>query len=186
MVPPIVNPEGGVLGLSVIPGYRPFAIGGDVEDPQYVWDNFIMPIYFDPDVSMLHYRGIPGVSYRIENGAMIDNSEVTGVGLGLRSPLNQDMQFPYKLSPLLQKGIEVETEFDRWFSNHEAYIVADVPVVSVPEYDLVAGDMVDKMRELFWKYVLGEHSFDEMMAQYDAYKGEIGSDSILRKVNEAH
>lgn len=186
MVPPIVNPDGGVLGLSVIPGYRPFAIGGDVEDPQYVWDNFVMPIYFDPDVSMLHYRGIPDVSYRIEDGVMIDNSDVSGVGLGLRSPLNPDMEFPYELSPLLQRGIELETEFDRWFSGHANYVVAETPVVSVPEYDLVAGDMAEKMEELFWKYVLGEHSFDEMIAQYDAYKDEINFDTILRKVNEAH
>lgn len=186
MLPPIENPDGGVLGLSVIPGYRPYAITGAAEDPQFVWDNFIEPIYFDPEVSMLAYRGIPDVSFRVEDGVMIDNSEASGVGLGLRTPLNPDIEFPYQLSPLLERGIEIETEFGRWFANHEEYVVADTPVVAVPEYDNVASDMNEKMEELFWRYVLGEHGFEEMMEQYEAYKQEIGFDSILARINEVH
>ncbi len=186
MVPPIENPEGGVLGLSVIPGYRPFAITSGAEDPQFVWDNFIEPIYFDPDVSMLHYRGIPDVSYRVEDGVMINNSDESETGLGLRTPLNPDIRFPYKLSPVLERGIELETQFGRWFAVHEDFVVADVPLVAVPEYEAIAADMGEKMQELFWRYVLGEHDFEAMIEQYEAYKREVNFDSILQKINDAH
>jgi putative aldouronate transport system substrate-binding protein len=186
MVPPIENPDGGVLGLSVIPGYRPYAITSGAEDPQFVWDEFVEPIYFDPEVSMLFYRGIPDVSYRVEDGVMIDNSDASGVGLGLRTPLNPDIEFPYEMSPLLERGVEIETQFGRWFASHEEYVVADTPIVVVPEYDAIAEDMHEKMEELIWRYVLGDYGFDEMMEQYAAYKQEIDFDAILRKINDVH
>lgn len=53
----------------------------------------------------------------------------------------------------------------------------------VPAYDMIQSDMGDKKDELFWKYVIGEHSFEEMMKQFEAYKKEVDFDSILAQIN---
>jgi hypothetical protein len=116
---------------------------------------------------------------------MVDNSDRSGVGMGLRSPVNPEIKLPYGMEPLTQKGSELETEFDGWFSKYESYVVAEEPSASVPDFDMVYDDMKDKKNELFWKYVLGELTFQQMMSQFDAYKKEIGYADILKQINEA-
>ena len=185
IVPPIVNPKGGVLGMSVSPGYRPFCIMTASSDPQFVWDKVIETVYLNTDGVMLLSRGIPSVSYRIEGGTLVDNFDRSGEHMGLRSPLNPDIVFPYKLAALNQRGVDLETEFDRQFAKHGDYLVAANPSAVVPEFDMIREDMGDKKQELFWKYVLGEHTFEQMMAKFDAYKKEVGFSEILKKINAA-
>ena len=185
IVPPIVNPNGGVLGLSVVPGYRPFVITKDAASPAFVFEKFIETIYLTVDGALLQTRGVPNVNYRVENGVMVDNSDVSGVGMGLRSPFNPAIKFPYAMEPLTQKGSEIESKYDSYFSKYGDYIVADEPSAVVPDFDLIYDDMKDKKNEVFWKYVLGELSFDEMMSQFEAYKKEINFDAILKQINEA-
>lgn len=183
LVPPIENPKGGVLGVSLEPGYRPFCIMSAAKDPQFVWDNFIEPLYLTTDGHMLLFRGIPNASYKIVNGIMEDNFDESGIHMGMRSPLNPDIEFPYKMAPLNQKAVDIQAKMDGWLSKYGYYCVAEEPTVTVPEYDMVRGDMGDKKNELFWKYVIGEHDFAEMMRQFEAYKKEVDFDSILAKIN---
>ena len=49
---------------------------------------------------------------------------------------------------------------------------------------MIYDDMKDKKNQLFWKYVIGEHSYDEMTKQFEAYKKEIDFDSILAEINQ--
>ena len=63
--------------------------------------------------------------------------------------------------------------------------VDETPGVSVPNFDMVYDDMKDKKNEVFWKYVLGELSFDQMMNQFEDYKKEINFDDILKQINDA-
>jgi len=49
IVPAIRNPKGGVLGFSIVPGYRPYVITKAAKDPQFVWDNFIEKHYPYPE-----------------------------------------------------------------------------------------------------------------------------------------
>ncbi len=183
IVPAIRNPKGGVLGFSIVPGYRPFVIMKAAKDPQYVWDNFIENMYLNPEVVMLWERGIPNVEYRIENGIFVDNFKESGVHLNTRSPFNPEIKFPYKLPPLAEKAVEMELKFDSNFSKNQDYIVVDEPSTTVPAFDTIYGDFKDKKNQLFWKYVLGEHSFDDMMKQFEAYKKEVGFDDILAQIN---
>jgi hypothetical protein len=81
-------------------------------------------------------------------------------------------------------GVEMELKFDSYFSKNQDYIVVDEPSAVVPAFDTIYSDMKDKKNQLFWKYVLGEHSFDDMMKQFEAYKKEIDFDSILTQINE--
>jgi ABC-type glycerol-3-phosphate transport system substrate-binding protein len=184
LVPPLRNPKGGVLGLAVVPGYRPYVIMKSTKDPQFVWDKFIEPAYLNPEMVMLVERGIPNVSYKVENGIFIDNFEESGDHLGTRSPFNPEIKFPYKLPPLAEKAVEIETKYDGYFSKNGEYVVVDEPSVAVPAFDEIYSDMKDKKNQLFWKYVLGEHSFDDMMKQFEAYKKEINFDNILAQINE--
>jgi hypothetical protein len=184
IVPAIRNPKGGVLGFSIVPGYRPFVIMKAAKDPQFVWDNFIEPLYLEPEVVMLWERGIPNVEYTIENGIFVDNFKQSGVHLGTRSPFNPEISFPYKLPPLAEKAVEMELKFDSNFSKNQDYIVADEPSVTVPAFDTLYGDFKDKKNQLFWKFILGEHSFDDMMKQFEAYKKEVDFDNILAQINE--
>ncbi len=167
-----------------MPGYRPFCITSASAGPQFVWDNFIEPLYLDREAVMLFVRGIPDVSYKVENGMFVDNFEESGVHLGVRSPFNPDIKFPYTLPPLVERGVAIETKYDGWFSQHETYVVAEEPSTFVPEYDAIYKDMKEKKNQLFWKYVLGEHSFDDMVQQFGAYKKEVGFDDILSQINE--
>ncbi len=183
LVPPIKNPKGGVLGMMVEPGYRPFCIMSSAKDPQFVWDNFIEPLFLETDGVMLQYRGIPNVSYKVENNIMMDNFDESGDHIGMRSPLNPDIEFPYQMAPLNQKAVEIQGQFDLWFSEVGDYAVAEEPSVVMPEFDMIEDDMDDKKDELFWKYVIGEHSFEEMMKQFEAYKKEVDFDSILAEIN---
>ena len=184
MVPPIRNPKGGVLGLSIVPGYRPYVIMKATKDPQFVWDKFIEPLYLNPEAVMLEERGIPNVSYKIENNTFIDNGDASGDSLGTRSPFNPEIKFPYSLPPLAEKAVQIETRYDGYFSKNEDYVVADEPSVTLPAFDEIYKDFKAKKNQLFWKYVLGEHSFDDMMKKFEAYKKEIDFDSILAQINE--
>ena len=67
-----------------MPGYRPFCITSASAGPQFVWDNFIEPLYLDREAVMLFVRGIPDVSYKVENGMFVDNFEESGVDLYFR------------------------------------------------------------------------------------------------------
>jgi len=183
LVPPIKNPNGGVLGLSVVPGYRPFCITSMAANPQFVWDKFIETVILTTEGSMLLSRGIPGISYKVVDNTFEDNFEESGTHMKTRPPLNPNIKFPYKLPPLMQRGAELEAQFSQWFSENSAYAVAEEPSVSVPAFDMIHDDMKDKKNQLFWKYVMGEHSFEEMMKQFDSYKKEIDFDSILAEIN---
>jgi ABC-type glycerol-3-phosphate transport system substrate-binding protein len=185
VVPPIVNPKGGgVLGSSLSPGYRPFCIMSKAANPQFVWDKVIETLYLTVDGVMLFSRGIPNVSYRVENGLMVDNGDKSGDHMGARSPLNPDIVFPFKMAGLTQKGADIETQFDRWFAKYGNSMVGLGPTVTLPESMQYGGDMGDKMHELFWKYVMGQHTYEQMMSQFEAYKKEVKFDERLRMFNE--
>jgi hypothetical protein len=79
--------------------------------------------------------------------------------------------------------VEIQAQMDGWLSEHGRYGVAEEPTVTVAEYDMIREDMGDKKDELFWKYVIGEHSFEEMIRQFEAYKKEVDFDSILAQIN---
>lgn len=185
MVPPIINPEGGQLGMSVVPGYRPYCITSEAADPQFVWDTFIETIINTVEGAMLQARGVPGFSYTVSDGMFIDNGDVSGSHLAAKTPLNPNIVFPYTMSPDLQVGVDMETEFAGWFSEHGHYAVSQQPAPGVASYDAVRSDMDDVKDQLFWKYVIGEISFDELIEQFNAYKDEIGFDAILAEVNAA-
>lgn len=146
-------------------------------------DKFIETVILTNEGSMLLSRGIPGVSYKVVDNTFEDNFEESGTHMKTRPPLNPNIKFPYKLPPLMQRGAEMKAQFDEWFSENSAYAVAEEPSVSVPAFDMIHDDMKDKKNELFWKYVMGEHSFEEMMKQFDAYKKEVDFDSILAEIN---
>jgi hypothetical protein len=167
-----------------VPGYRPYVIMKATKDYQFVWDKFIEPFYLNPEVVMLDQRGIPNVSYRIENNTFIDNSKESGIGLGTNSIFNPEIKFPYSLPPLAEKAVQIESRYDGYFSKNQEFVVADEPSATVPAFDEIYGDMKNKKNQLFWKYVLGEHSFDDMMKQFEAYKKEIDFDNILAQINE--
>jgi ABC-type glycerol-3-phosphate transport system substrate-binding protein len=183
LVPPIENPKGGVMGLSVIPGYRPFCIMTEADDPDFVWEKFIETLYLDTEGVMLLVRGIPNINYKIVDNTFTDISEETGLSVGEKSPFNPEIKFPYKLPPLMEKGSQFMSEFSRWASNYSNYIVWDSAVDVVPAYDLIASDMKAKRNELFWKYVLGELSYEQMMSDFDKYLKEISYPSILDQFN---
>ena len=184
LVPPIENPKtGNVIGLSVVPGYRPFCITSKAKDPQFVWDKFIDTLYFNPDGAMLFNRGIPNVSYKIVNNTFVDNFKESGIHMGVRAPMDPDIKFPYKLPALMEKGQQIETQFSSWFSKYDTEVVFETPNKSVPEFDAIRKDMKDKKNQLFWKYVLGEFSFDDMLKKFKAYKREVDFDSILKTIN---
>ena len=133
---------------------------------------------------MLQYRGIPGVTYKVVNNTFKDNSEESGVSMKTRPPLNPELKFPYKLPDLMQKGVDLEAQFDLWFSENTEYAVAEESSSAVASFDMIYDDMKDKKNQLFWKYVIGEHSYDEMTKQFEAYKKEIDFDSILAEINQ--
>ncbi|GEM_PF-4322101 len=185
LVPPIENPKtGNVMGLSVVPGYRPFCITSKAKDPQFVWDKFIETLYFNPDGAMLLYRGIPNVSYKIVNGMFVDNFKESGIHMGVRAPMDPSIKFPYKLPPLAEKGQQIEQQFSSWFSKYDDRVVFEQPTKAVPEYDAIRKDMKDKKNQLFWKYVLGEFTLDEMLKKFEDYKKEVNFDSILEQINQ--
>lgn len=183
LVPPIKNPKGGVLGLSVVPGYRPFCITSNAANPQFVWDKFIETVILTTEGSMLQFRGIPGVSYKVVDNTFKDNFEESGLHMKNRPPLNPNIKFPYKLPPLMERGMEMEEQFNEWFSENSTYAVAEEPIGLAPSFDMIYDDMKDKKNELFWKYVMGEHSFEEMMKQFAAHKKEVDFDNVLAEIN---
>ncbi len=184
LVPPIKNPKGGVMGLSLMPGYRPFCITKACKNPQFVWDKFIKTLYFNQDGVMLYTRGIPNVSYRIEDSIFIDNFDKSGIHINTTPPMDPDIKFPYKLSPLMEKGQEMQKKHLNWLSQNESYAVFEEPQKMIPAYDNIRVDMEAKKNELFWKYILGEHDFEEMLDKFDVYKKEVDFQSILNEINE--
>ena len=185
LVPPIRNPRSGALGMSVVPGYRPYCITKEAKSPQFVWDNLIEPFYLDTEVVTLEARGIPDVNYKVSGDTYVDNFEESGVHLGVGSPFNPGITIPYKLPPLAQRGADLVSSFNGWFAENAEHVVADEPTVTVTAFDDIYKDMKDKKHQLFWKYVLGEHSYDQMMEQFEVYKKEIDFDSILEQVNSS-
>ena len=183
LVPPIVNPKGGVLGLSVVPGYRPFCITKEAENPEFVFRNFIEPLYLSVEGVMLITRGIPGINYTIVNNTFVDNFEESGVHLKTRPAVNADIVMPYLLPPDTQQGVDIETKFNKWFADYSNYAIAEEPSVLVPSFDFIYDDMKDKKNQLFWKYVIGEFGYDEMMSRFEAYKEEIDFQNILNEIN---
>jgi len=183
MIPPIKNPKGGILGVSVLPGYRPLCITSECEDPEFVFKNFIEPMYLTVEGAMFHWRGIENIHYKIQDNMFVPNFEETGVVMGVEAPLNPDIEFPYTLSPLLQRGAEIEQEFGVWFSENSKYGIAEEPTVSLPAFEIIKEDLKDKKNQLFWTYVLGKLSFADLTSQYEAYKDEIGFDDILNELN---
>lgn len=183
LVPPIANPKGGVLGLSVVPGYRPFCITKEAENPEYVFKNFIEPLYLNVKGVMLLTRGIPGINYTIVDNAFVDNFDESGVHLKTRPAMNTDIVIPYLLPLDTQRGADIETKFNKWFADNTHYAIAELPSVSVPSFSFISGDMKDKKNQLFWKYVIGEFDYDEMMSRFEAYKEEIGFNDILDEIN---
>ena len=183
MMPPIQNPKGGVLGVAVLPGYRPISITSAAADPEFVFEKFIETMYLTVEGAMLQWRGLPNVAYTIQDNMFIPNFENSGVVMGVEAPVNPDIRFPYTLPPIVQKGADIEQQFGNWFSQNSRYGIAEEPTVSLPAFEVVYDDLVDKKNQLFWKYVLGEHSFAQLTSQYEAYKREIGFDSILAQLN---
>lgn len=185
LVPPIVNPKGGVLGLSVVPGYRPFCITSKAANPQYVWDKFIETVCLNTEGVMLQYRGIPDITYKVVNNTFKDNKDEYGAGMKTRPPLDPNIEFPYKLSPLMETGAELEKQFDGWFVQYTKYAVVEEPSRGVAAFDTIYDDMKDKKNQLFWKFVIGEFGYEEMLTQFEAYKKEIDFRSILEEINAA-
>lgn len=183
MVPPIVNPKGGILGVSVEPGYRPICISSACPDPEFVFKNFIEPMYLTVEGAMFKWRGIENIHYKIQDNTFVPNFEESGQVMGVEAPLNPDLEFPYKLSPLLEKGAEIEQEFGEWFSENSKYGISIEPTVSLPAFEVIKGDLTDKKNQLFWTYVLGKMSFEDLTRQYEAYKREIGFEKILNDLN---
>lgn len=183
LVPPIRNPKGGVMGLSVTPGYRPFCITSAAKDPQLVWDKFIEPLFLTRDGLMLFYRGVPNLSYKVVDNVMLDNFEAAGHHMGLRSPLNPEIAIPYRLPPKNQRGLEIESLFDRWYSENARYAITEEPTKTVPAFDMIYDDMKDKKNQLFWKFILEEISYEKMLSDFEAYKKEINFSAILAELN---
>lgn len=183
LVPPFDNPKGGTLGMSVIPGFKPYCITSEAANPQFVFDNFIEPIFLTVEGAMLTERGVKDFHYKIINNTLIDNFEESGAHMATQPFLNSNLNVPYKFPQLAQIGLDFENQFIKWFNNNSNFAIAEVPTFAIPAYDMIRKDMEEKKHQLFWKYVIGEIEYNTLINQFNAYKKEIDFDSILAEIN---
>jgi ABC-type glycerol-3-phosphate transport system substrate-binding protein len=180
LLPPIVNPKGGVMGMSLTAGTTPVCITKGSKSPQFAWEQFIEKFFFDLDVRMLFAYGVPGVDYEIRDNAI---AALKGQAIDPWEPYDPDQKLPFKLPASAQKISDVQGAYNAGLAKNGYYASMSEPSVSVAGFDQIRDDMMDKKNQLLWKCVLGQITFEQLTSQFEAYKKEVGFADILAQIN---
>ncbi len=180
LMTPIVNPKGGVMGMSLTAGTTPVCITKGSKSPQFVWDQFIEKFFFDLDVRLLFTYGVPGVDYEIKDGTI---AALKGQPIDPWEPYDPEQKLPFKLPASAQKISDVQNAYNAGLARNGYYASMSEPAVSVAGFDQIREDMVDKKNQLLWKCVLGQITFEQLKSEFDAYKKEVGFAAILAEIN---
>ncbi len=177
---PFANPKGGVMGASLTAGTTPMCITKGSKNPRFAWEQFVEKFFFDLDVRMLFAYGVPGDDYEIKDGTI---TALKGQPINPWEPYDLEQRLPFKLPASAQKISDVNAAYKAAQAKHSYYAAMSEPVVSVSGYDQIREDMTDKKNQLLWKYVLGEMTYEQVMAEFERYKKEVGFAEILAEIN---
>ncbi len=180
LMPPIVNPKGGVMGMSLTAGTTPLCITKGSKSPQFVWNAFVEKFFFDLDTVMLFSYGVPGRDYEIRDNTI---AALKGQAIGPWDPYDPEQKLPFKLPASAQKISDVQGAYNAGLAKNGRYASMSEPSVSVAGFDQIRDDMMDKKNQLLWKCVLGQITFEQLKSQFEAYKKEVGFADILAEIN---
>ena len=180
LMPPVVNPKGGVMGMSLTAGTTPVCITKGSKSPQFVWDQFIEKFFFDLDTRMLFSYGVPGIDYEVKDSTIV---ALKGQAIDPWDPYDPEQKLPFKLPASAQKISDVQAAYNAGLAKNSYYAAMSEPSVSVAGFDQIRDDMMDKKNQLLWKCVLGQITYEQLTSQFEAYKKEVGFVDILAEIN---
>ncbi len=176
----------GMFGYSYYEADSPIAITSGCENPKEVFDTFFTWYFTDPDAIMATSRGIEGYSYDIVDGTMVPNQDNGGVGFKGQSmpPVMKDFEYPFNLGEVNQAEYDYILELGKIAEQNLDKIQTTPPSHSCTAYYNIKGDLLAKMQDLFFNYMMGKINYDEYLAAYNDYAAEINLDSILAEINQ--
>ncbi len=153
--------------------------------PEEVFNTF-MEWYIASDNGIISTsRGVEGYSFDVVDGVMVpnaDNGGVSYVGQGF-PPVDLDYEYPFKFDPITQGEYDnILAIFDDYYAHPMAQTV--IPGAHNQEYYTIVDDWEDGAYGCFWKYVLGEWTYDEYMEGYDKLAKGWNLQEILDGITE--
>ena len=161
------------------------AITKNTDMPQEVFDTF-MEWYIASDNGIISTsRGVEGYSFQVVDGVMVPDVNNTGVGYKGQGfpPVNLDYKYPFKFDPITQGEYDYILEiFDDYYAHPMAQTV--IPGAHNQDYYSMIDDWEDGAYGCFWKYVLGEWTYDEYLEEYGKLTNDWNFAEILAGITE--
>lgn len=148
--------------------------------PQEVFDTFFEWYIASPNGIVSSSRGVEGYSFEIVDGEMVELEGVGYKGQGF-PPVNLAFEFPFKFDPITQGEYDYILEIFADYYAHPMAITVDIPVHN-QEYTAIVDDWEDGAYGCFWKYVLGEWTYDEYLEGYEKLSNDWDLDTLLADI----
>ena len=153
--------------------------------PQEVFDTFFEWYIASPNGIVSTSRGVEGYSFDVVDGVMVPNEDNGGVHYHGQSfpPVNLEFKFPFTFDPITQGEYDDILEI---FDDYYAHPMAQTKLVPVhnQDYTAIVDDWEDGAYGCFWKYVLGEWTYEQYLEEYGKLASDWDLENLLANITE--
>ena len=180
-VPPFDGPNG-TFGFTYTAADSVKSVTKNTDMPKEVFDTFFEWYIASPNGIISSSRGVEGYCFDVVDGQMVEIDKVGYHGQSL-PPVNLSFVYPFKFDPITQHEYDFILEiFDSYYKSPGAQTTM-VPVFNQEYTDLV-DDWEDGAYQCFWKYVLGEWTYEEYLEEYGKLASDWGLEEILANIKQ--
>ena len=183
-VPPFDGPDG-TFGFTFSAADSVKSVTINTDMPEEVFNTFFEWYIASPNGVVSSCRGVEGYSFDVVNGEMVPNADNGGVGYKGQGfpPVNLSFEFPYKFDPITQGEYDYILEIFDSYYEHPMAQTKMVPVFN-EAYTALVDDWEDGAYGCFWKYVLGEWTYEQYLEEYGKLAADWGLAEILAGITE--